>query len=80
MVEDRPGVLSAISGILGRNDISIEAVIQKGRLEGGHVPLVMMTHRAREKDVQKALTEIDELDFVGVPTMLIRVEASEGQM
>ncbi len=80
MVEDRPGVLSAISGILGRNDISIEAVIQKGRLEGGHVPLVMMTHRAREKDVQKALTEIDGLDFVGVPTMLIRVEASEGQM
>lgn len=80
MVEDRPGVLSAISGILGRNDISIEAVIQKGRLKGGHVPLVMMTHRACEKDVQNALAEIDGLDFVGVPAMLIRVEASEGQM
>ena len=80
MVEDRPGVLSAISGILGRNDISIGAVIQKGRLEEGHVPLVMMTHEAREKDVQTALTEIDELDFVSLPTMLIRVETSEGQM
>ena len=81
-VEDRPGVLSAISGVLGRNAISIESVIQKGRREGerDHVPLVMMTHEAREKDVQAALSEIDRLEFVSAPTMLIRVETAEGQM
>jgi homoserine dehydrogenase len=79
-VEDRPGVLSAISGILGRHSISIESVIQKGRREGGHVPLVMLTHEAREGDVQEALKEIDRLDVVDAPTMLIRVESGEGQM
>ena len=80
MVEDHPGVLSAISGILGRHDISIEAVIQKGRRDDGHVPLVMMTHEACEKDIQTALQEIDQLDFVDSPTMLLRVESGEGEM
>ena len=46
---DHPGVLSRISGILGKNDISISAVIQKGRKIKGAVPVVMMTHEAKEK-------------------------------
>jgi homoserine dehydrogenase len=80
MVEDRPGVLSAISGILGRHAISIESVLQKGRRSDGHVPLVMMTHEACEKDVQVALGEINQLEFMDAPTMLIRVESAEGGM
>jgi len=71
---DRPGVLSRISGILGANDISIAAVIQKGRTQGGAVPIVMTTYKARERDVQKALKEIDRLDVVMGKTMLIRIE------
>ena len=71
---DRPGVLSKISGILGKNDISISAVIQKGRKIKGAVPVVMMTHEAREKNVYRALKEIDRLDIILGKTMLIRVE------
>jgi len=73
---DRPGVLSKISGILGSRNISIASVIQKGRqVDGaGAVPVVMTTHEAREKDVQMALKEIDELDVVGGKTILIRIE------
>jgi homoserine dehydrogenase len=71
---DRPGVLSKISGILGSRDISIASVIQKGRQVEGSVPLVMMTHEARERDVRLALAEIDELKVVTAPTKLIRVE------
>ena len=71
---DRPGVLSRISGILGANDISIAAVIQKGRTQGGAVPIVMTTYKARERDVKKALKEIDRLDVVMGKTMLIRIE------
>ena len=71
---DRPGVLSKISGILGSRDISIASVIQKGRQVEGSVPLVMMTHEARERDVRLALTEIDKLNVVTAPTKLIRVE------
>lgn len=75
-VLDKPGVLSTISGILGRHSISIESMIQKGRGgEGQGVPLVMMTHLAMEKNIQNALAEIDKLDVVCEKTALIRVES-----
>ena len=72
--KDRPGVLSKISGILGKHEISIAAVIQKGRHEQESVPLVMITHEALESNVRKALSEIDNLDVVLGPTPLIRIE------
>jgi homoserine dehydrogenase len=59
-VLDSPGVLSKISGILGNHKISIASVIQKGREVNGSVPLVMLTHEARESNVQKAVSLIDE--------------------
>jgi homoserine dehydrogenase len=71
---DRPGVLSKISGILGKNDISISSVIQKGRQVNGAVPIVMMTHEAKEENVHRALKEIDRLGVILGKTMFIRVE------
>ena len=71
---DKPGVLSRISGILGENNISISSMIQKGRQVGGSVPIVMMTHEAKEKDVRKALDEIDRLPVVHDKTVFIRIE------
>jgi homoserine dehydrogenase len=71
---DRPGVLSKISGVLGKNDISISAVIQKGRQVNGAVPIVMMTHEGKEKNVHRALKEIDRLGVILGKTMFIRVE------
>jgi homoserine dehydrogenase len=71
---DKPGVLSAISGILGRWNISLKSVHQKGRKTNGSVPLVMLTHLAREADVQTALREIHELEVVSDTPMLIRIE------
>ena len=74
-VLDNPGVLSRISGILGNHSIGILSVIQKGRCDQGKgVPLIMMTHRASEKNVQLALKEIDALDVVCEKSNLIRVE------
>jgi homoserine dehydrogenase len=73
-VVDRPGVLSKISGILGQNNISIAAVIQKGRKQAGAVPIVMTTYKSREKNVQNALNEIDQLEIVHGKTVLIRIE------
>ena len=80
---DRPGVLSLISGVLGRCDISISAVIQKGREVDGAVPIVMMTHEARESDVRRALEQVNDLRLDGRGiikgrTVLIRVEERLG--
>jgi homoserine dehydrogenase len=71
---DRPGVLSQVSGILGKNGISIAAVIQKGREVKGAVPIVMITHEAREADARQAMREIDQLPVVSPPTIFYRIE------
>lgn len=74
-VLDKPGVLSRISGILGNHDISIESVIQRIKDDNGEgVPLVMMTHKAKEKNIQTALKEINDMEEVFGKTVLIRVE------
>ena len=74
---DKPGVLSKISGILGKYNISIVSVIQKGRHEGKAVPLVVLTHKAREKNVLAALKEINRLSMVAGKSVFIRVEGKE---
>lgn len=71
---DKPGVLSRITGVLGRNNISISSMIQKGRKVDEAVPVVMMTHEAVERDVRKALDEINTMDCVSGATVVIRVE------
>jgi len=72
---DRPGVLSHITGALGEHDISIESVLQKGRAEAlGAVPVIVMTHPAREASVRAALQRIDALEDVTAPTRLVRIE------
>jgi homoserine dehydrogenase len=75
---DRPGVLSKISGILGDFGISIKSVHQKGRKTKGSVPIVMLTHLAREADMQTALTQITALDVVSDRPILIRIEDEDG--
>ena len=75
MAMDRPGVLAQVAGLLGQHDISLVSVLQKGRARGEAVPVVMMTHDARERDMRAALTSIDKLPVVASPTTMIRVEA-----
>jgi homoserine dehydrogenase len=72
---DEPGVLSKISGILGRNHISIHSVVQKGRrTRRGSVPIFMLTHEAKESDLQKALKQMDRLAILRQKTIVIRIE------
>jgi homoserine dehydrogenase len=73
-VLDKPGVMSRITGVLGKNNISISSMIQKGRKVDEAVPVVMMTHEAIEHNVRKALAEIDTMDCVAGATVVIRVE------
>jgi homoserine dehydrogenase len=73
-VLDQPGVLSSISGILGNNGISIKSVQQKGRKAGEAVPIVMLTHTAKESSMKKAVSEIRRLDVVSGDPLMIRIE------
>ena len=71
---DKPGVLSKISGILGKHGISIASVVQIGRQKGrGTVPIVMLTHETKEGLVVKAMDEISQLDVVQGEVKKIRI-------
>lgn len=74
-VEDRPGVMSDIAGILGHHNISIASVIQHETEEdfSNVVPLVIMTHTSPEGDMVDALKEINQLSSVHPGSMRMRV-------
>lgn len=79
--KDRPGVLSTISGILAKSEISISSVIQRGRepIEGGGVPIVMITHEASHSRIVRALEVIDTTDVTLGKSFYMRIlpESSE---
>ena len=74
MAQDRPGVLSKISKILASYNISIASVTQKERKRGRIVPIVMLTHEAKEESIRKAIYKIDNLDVIKRPSFIIRIE------
>lgn len=72
---DRPGTLAQIAGVLGRHQISILSVMQKEAPPGStFVPVVIVTHPARERDLARAVGEIDRLEVVRGPSIRIRIE------
>jgi homoserine dehydrogenase len=74
MVLDKPGSLGIFTGILGRHGVSISAVTQRAvPLEGGHVPVVVLTHAARESEVDAALAEIHAAGVVGEKPKKLRI-------
>jgi homoserine dehydrogenase len=74
-VDDRPGVMAEIAGILGRCDISIASVIQHETEEEvqGVVPLVIMTHTATEGAMRRAMETINCLASLHPGSIRMRV-------
>ena len=71
-VKDKLGVLEKIAHILAQNNISIESFLQRPKKD--YVKLLFSTHKAVEKDIKKAIKEIETLDFVIKPINYIRIE------
>ena len=74
-VADRPGVLAQIAEVLGRNEISVQSVVQRGL--GDDARLVMVLHEAPEKRFYAALDEIARLPFLRSAPRAIRVIEEE---
>ena len=69
---DKLGVLSKITGILGDHRISIASVIQKESDDQSSVPLLMMTHEAKERDIVSAVDQINSMTEISKKTVIIR--------
>ncbi|MCU7930665.1 MAG: homoserine dehydrogenase [Candidatus Thiodiazotropha sp. (ex Codakia rugifera)] len=78
-VVDKPGVVARIASILADSGISIEAIQQKEPMEDeSAVPLVMLTQKVVEKQLNEAIAAIEHLDSVFGQVMRIRVERLDG--
>ena len=73
-VLDRPGVIADVSAALREEEVSVEALLQRGRSEKGSVPVVLTLHETVEANMQRALARIAELDTVVEPPCMIRIE------
>jgi homoserine dehydrogenase len=74
-VADRPGVLAQVADVLGRNDISVKSVVQRGL--GDDARLVMVMHECSESAFGAAVAEITGLEFMRSEPRSIRVIEEE---
>ena len=82
--QDRPGVLARVATILSDQGISIEALIQKEQAireidEDAWVPIIILTHRVREAQLEEALIAIESLEETRGRVMRIRVESLDNE-
>jgi homoserine dehydrogenase len=73
-VMDKPGVVAAVSTVLGNHGISISSILQKEGQSADNVSLIIVTHAALEANMSKAILEIETLDCVKGSTKLFRIE------
>jgi len=71
-VADKPGVLAKIATLFGDHDISVETMLQRP-VGNGFAHLLFATHEAKEGAIQKVMTGIENLDFVGAAPVMIRI-------
>ncbi|MEG1500818.1 MAG: homoserine dehydrogenase [Clostridiales bacterium] len=74
---DRPGVFAAITDVLGSENVSMDAVMQKRRLSADLAEIVMITHKVKHANMVKALEKIAHLECVAEVENIIRVEEND---
>ncbi|ORU93071.1 MAG: homoserine dehydrogenase [Cycloclasticus sp. symbiont of Bathymodiolus heckerae] len=75
-VEDKPGVMAAITSVLAANGISIEAVLQKEAVpQGASTDVILLTDSVIEKSMIQAIKDIEALDSTNGSVIRIRVES-----
>ena len=73
--EDHPGVLAKVSSIMSEMEINIESIIQKEQeREGEYIPLVMLTHTVKERQMNQAIEKIEALPEIKGSVVRIRAE------
>ncbi|MBE6379815.1 MAG: homoserine dehydrogenase [Lentisphaerae bacterium] len=74
-VQEKPGVVAAVSDILAKNQISISSLMQpENEAHDGQIPLLIVTHATKEVNMRKAMNEIANLDCVDSKVNMFRIE------
>lgn len=80
-VSDRPGILAACASLFANHDVSLQTVQQSAldgfdRADGMSATLGMLTHPARERNLQAVVADLQAADFVGPNVRIMRVEGN----
>jgi homoserine dehydrogenase len=73
-VEDRPGIIAALAGILANKRISLEAVLQVPCDDKQDLPFVITVEPTTEQSVRDAVEEMSHLDFLLEPPLALPIE------
>ncbi len=72
---DKPGILGVVATVLGQHGISLASILQKEPNRAGrHVAVVILTHKAQEKDIMAALNSLEERQALGAKPVCLRIE------
>ncbi|MDD3506058.1 MAG: homoserine dehydrogenase [Sulfurimonas sp.] len=71
-VSDKKGVLARVTKMFEDNDISIETMLQRPSSKES-ANLLISTHTAYERDIQKLIKALSELEFVNFKPVMIRI-------
>jgi homoserine dehydrogenase len=72
LAEDKPGVMAAIAGAVGAQQVSLNSVIQKRRV-GTRAEIVLITYKVKDEDLQLAVQTLSGLSVVNKVSTVIRV-------
>ncbi len=69
LVKDRPGIIASLATILSQCGINIDSVLQKPGCPKSHLPFLITLEECKASQVEKALQQIDSLDFMVQPCL-----------
>jgi homoserine dehydrogenase len=73
-VDDRPGIIAALGGILAAKHISLEAVLQQPCDNKQDLPFVITAEPSAEQAIREAVEEMSHLDFLREPPLALPME------
>jgi homoserine dehydrogenase len=73
-VDDRPGIIAALAGILAAKHVGLEAVLQEPCDTKHDLPFVITTETTTEQAMRDAVAEMSKLDFLNEPPLALPME------
>ena len=73
-VVDKPGVLSNITHIFSKNNVSIKRLVQDPNKNKGSSSIIIITHPSKDKSLNKIIKIINRRSYVKKRSKLIRID------